>query len=226
MAATNEKIVKVSQLLRLLNWKNLLKIIAISLIAILLATLWMFRATIFSSISKTKTVTPVPILYISEPIKSEIITIVTKVDKILAVQIVTINFQKNIRIETFISIDNKTLQEIYTRFTNNKVIETPFFDSDRVNNNRILRLIGGEFVCVPYKDSTAYKYAPDAGMIITDVCAVGIPPIYGEFSGILTIYLKEKPNKDFEEQLQRMARDISIKIYEDNKYRGENKKKP
>jgi hypothetical protein len=85
-------------------------------------------------------------------------------------------------------------------------------------------LIGGEFVCVPFKDSTAFQYAPDAGMLISNVCAIGIPPIYGEFSGIFTIYLGEKPSKDFEEQLHWMARNFALRIYEDNKNRGENKR--
>lgn len=225
MSTTDEKIVQASQLLRLLSWKNVIKIVTVSIISIILTTTWIFRATVFSLASEKNIATPIPVLHISDKIKSEITTIVTKSTPIVGIQIVTINFQKNIRLETYTSIDNATVQAIYNKFTNNKVVETPFFDNNKNNNSRILRLIGGEFVCVPFKESTAYQYAPDAGMIITNVCAIGIPPIYGEFSGILTIYLKEKPSKDFEEQLHWMARDFALRIYEDNKRRDETRKK-
>ncbi len=106
---------------------------------------------------------------------------------------------------------------------NNKVVETALFDENKVNNNRIIRLISGEFVCVPYRESSAYTYAPEAESIVSTVCATGIPPSYGEFTGILTIYLKDKPDKDFTEQLFLLSRSLSVRIFDDNKTINENR---
>lgn len=226
MSTPDEKLDQASKLLRLLSWKNLGKIAIVSIIAMALIALWMFKSVIFSSIVAPRAqATQVPVLFVSEKIKTEITTVVKKSDAIVAMQIVTINFPRNIRLETFVAIDNPTVQSIYTRYNNNKVAETPFFDHDKNNNSRILRLIGGEFVCMPYKESVAYRYAPEANLIISDVCAIGIPPIYGEFTGILTIYLSSKPTKEFQEQMHMMARDFALRIYEDNKLRNEITKK-
>lgn len=226
MTDLNKKLEDVVRVSRILSRENLFKIITICAIIVFLIFAWMFRYETSIEIIKKRetTATSVPVLYVSTRVKSEITTIVTKIDPILAIQIVTINFQKNIRIETFIFTDNVFLRNLYNRYINNKIIETPFFNENKINNGRILRLIGGEFVCIPYKDSTAYQYAPAGEKLITEVCAIGIPPIYGEFSGILTIYLSKTPDKDLREQLHWMARDIALKIYEDNKRRNENKK--
>jgi hypothetical protein len=222
MSTIDEKVEQATKFVKILSWKNVAKVTILSILAIIFITLWMFKATIFSLTTGHKSIaTEVPVLYISPRIKTEVTTIVDKSSPIVAIQIVSINFQKNIRLETFAAIDNATIQALYNKYVNNKVVETPFFDNDKNNNNRILRLIGGEFVCLPYKESTAYKFAPDGARIISDVCAIGIPPIYGEFSGILTIYLQEHPSKDFQEQLHWMARDIALRIYEDNKRRNE-----
>lgn len=143
---------------------------------------------------------------------------VNKDKNIVGIQIVTINFQMNTRTETYMSIDNSAVQEIYNRFINNKVIETPIFSTNKDDNSRILKLITGEFVCVPYEKSTAYRFAPEAKVFITTVCAIGIPPEhYGEFSGIVTIYLRETLSKEREEQLFLFARDLSVKLADENK---------
>jgi hypothetical protein len=46
MSGTDEKLVQASQILRLLNWKNVFKISVISIISMILITVWMFRATL------------------------------------------------------------------------------------------------------------------------------------------------------------------------------------
>ena len=189
-------------------------------------TAWIVRQSIYTLV-KPKPVAPVVepfhLLYISDDIKSELTAIVQKSDNIVAIQIVTVDFQRNARLETFAAISNPIIQGIYNRFLASKVVETPFFNDNKANNDRLIRLIKGEFICIPYKESTAYQYAPDAEQIISYVCASGIPPVYGEFSGIMAIYLKKQPDKDFNDQLRWMARDVTVRIFEDNKHKHENK---
>ena len=105
---------------------------------------------------------------------------------------------------------------MYNKYLNSKIVDVPLFTEDKKDNNRLLRLINGEFICMPYKDSTAYKYVPEGEQLISTVCGIGIPPSYGEFSGILTIYLKDVPNSDLTEQLFLLSREISLRIYDDN----------
>lgn len=216
MGIEDHHITAAKGVLSLLSWKRLIKVGVIAIIAIMLVLGWLARGIIFEK-NPHPNFSKVSVLKISPAVKTEIDDIVKKSDPIIGIQIVTINFQKNIRSETYMSVDSPAVQEIYNRFVNNKVVETALFDENKVNNNRIIRLINGEFVCVPYRDATAYKYAPDAEAFISTVCAIGIPPSYGEFSGILTIYLKDKPNKDLTEQLFLLSRTLSVRINDDNK---------
>jgi hypothetical protein len=222
MGISDKHILIAKKVLTYLSWDRIVKISILSLIAIVLVMAWLSRGMVFHT-NPPKLIT-VSILDISPAIAVEINDVVKRNDHIIGIQVVTVNFQKNTRTETFASIDNPSVQQIYDRFISNKVVETALFDENRSNNSRIIRLISGEFVCVPYKDSTAYKFAPDAGMFISDVCAIGIPPSYGEFTGILTIYLKDKPTKEFIEQLFLLSRALSLKIYDENKAINEGNK--
>lgn len=216
MAINDKHISAAKTALTLLTWARLGKIAVIAFISILLVLLWLARGLIFHT-GIDNTVTKVSTMSISPATKGAIDDIVKKTDRIVAIQVVTVNFQKNIRIETYASIDNPTLQLIYDRVNNNKVVEFALFDDTEVNNSRILRLINGEFVCIPYRESTAYKYAPDGERVVSDVCAIGIPPSYGDFSGILIIYVKDKLSKDDIEQMFLLARNLAIRIFEDNR---------
>lgn len=157
-------------------------------------------------------------LYIPDVIRGDIENVVRKKENLVGLQIVTIHFQRNIRIETLMTISNETVQVIYDRYINSRVIETPFFNSDPENNTRMLRLINGEFVCVPYEKSIAYTIAPAALEYVKSVCAIGIPPHnHGEFTGIITLYLAAAPAPGEIETLFLFVRDLSVKIDSANK---------
>lgn len=162
-------------------------------------------------------------LRLSPAIKNYIDDTVKKDKNITAIQVVTINFPRNVRVETYISIGNPILQELYNGFMNTKLIETPVFNDSKINNDRVLRLINGDFICIKYSESTAYKYAPQAGSLVSYVCGIAIPPRhFGEFSGILTIYLTNTPTKEEMDSLFIFSRDLSTSIGEYNN-RNENR---
>lgn len=213
MPISDKHITAAKTILTFLTWKRLGKIAVLAIISIILTFLWVARESFdWDSSPATK----IPLLYISSDIKNDIQNIVDKNDKIVGIQIMSINFQKNIKVDTFTSIDNPRVESIYKKVNNNRLVEFPLFDENSKHNNRILNLINGEFVCVPYIDHVAYKYAPEAGEYIGHVCSVGIPPSYGNFSGILSIYLRDTPTKEDSEQMFLLARAISLRIFNDN----------
>jgi hypothetical protein len=164
------------------------------------------------------------LLKIRTPIKHELDNAVKTDKNIIAIQIVTVNFPRNVRMETFVSIESPTLQEMYNRFIHSKTVDTPLFTEDKENNQRVLRLINGEFVCSPFNQTLAYRYAPQAERLVTSVCALGVPPFhYGEFSGIMAIYLNKNLTPEETQDLYRFARDVSIRIAESNKITNEDR---
>jgi hypothetical protein len=166
-----------------------------------------------------------PGLYISEELKGEISEVVNRKEDILGVQISSVHFQKNTRVETYTSISDKTLQAIYDKFISDRIADVPLFTAKKADNARLLRLMNGEFLCVPFSDSTAYKYAPAAGLIVKSICAIGIPPNnYDNFSGILTIYLsKEQLTPEEMNAFFLYSRELSVKIFDDNENGNKNK---
>lgn len=193
--------------------KLILKIAAL-VVAALIASAWIWGDLIFP---RTHGPGSILALNISPELRAEIDSVVKRKPNISGIQIVTVHFQRNIKVETYMSVDNTALQEIYDLYVRNKVVETPLFESEAALNTRTLKLINGEFICSPYNESVAFKYAPAGARLINTVCALGIPPHrYGEFTGILTIYLKDAPSKEEIDLLFLYSRELSIKIYEEN----------
>lgn len=223
MNIPNQFILIIKKMLDFISWTRILKVGVVSVILILSFLIHLINGPLF--LSKKPDPNDTPLLKINSTIRDEIDDDVKRSASIVGIQIVTINFEKNIRLETYVSIDSAAVQKIYNDYLNNKVVETVLFDEDKANNTRVLRLINGEFICMPYKESLAYRYAPEGIAFVSTVCAIGIPPSYGEFSGIFIIYLKDKPDRDMTEKLFLLAREISVKIYDDNKVVNENKRK-
>ena len=191
----------------------ILKIAALVAV-VLVASAWIWGDLLFP---RTHGPDSILALNISPELRAEIDSVVKRKPNVAGIQIVTVHFQRNIKVETYMSIANKPLQEIYDLYINNKVVETPLFESEASLNTRTLKLINGEFICSPYDESVAFKYAPAGAHLVNTVCALGIPPHrYGEFTGILTIYLKDKPSKEEIDLLFLYSRELSIKIYEEN----------
>ncbi len=213
MPISDKQISAAKAILIYLTWGRIGKIAVLALISIVLTFLWVARETV---IPLANSPTKISLLYVNSKLKNDIQNLVDKDDKIVAVQVLTINFQKNLRLDTYSSIDNPKLQAIYEKVNNNRLVDIPLFNESSKNNNRILNLINGEFVCVPFTDHAAYGYAPDAAQFIGHVCSIGIPPSYGNFTGILSIYLRAEPTKEDREQLFLLARALSLKIYNDN----------
>ncbi len=191
-----------------LTWKKIL-IIFISLIS-----LFFFIYFYFFSVNEL----PIKsnILFISQNVKNEIKKADDISDNILGIQIVTLDFSRNKRYETYISSNDSLINELYQIYKESPSYNIPIFDYDDVSNKRTMRVLSGEFFCVPYKKTLAYKYAPGGEAVISEVCSLPIPPGGGESRGILTIYLKQTPTDAEFEELLNWCRKISSKIYFEN----------
>jgi hypothetical protein len=129
---------------------------------------------------------------------------------------VTLDFQKNIRIETFMDIGNTLIQSVYDKFIQDMIYEVPIFTQDVANDTRMLKIFRGDFVCVPYVETIAYTYAPDLEKLITTACAMSIPPGSVDTLGILTIYITGDLTPSVERSLKLFSKELTTKIYEEN----------
>ncbi len=202
-------------LLNILSWTKVIQIFLISLISVGVFVLWEGRAVIFQYYEANR---PVRTIVLSKKSIRDIDTFTRTNYNIVGTQITSVDFQKNIRKVVFASIDDDRMKRIYDRFLDDiKITEFPFLsNNDQQNNIRMVGLLNGEFVCNPYLDTLAGHVMPEGAVIVTTVCATGIPPDYGKFMGIITVYLKHEPVGEEKLALQTFIRDLASHIYKND----------
>jgi hypothetical protein len=211
MKINNSKISIITCFLRGLTWTRLFELFLISVVIASLVILSQYLIT--DNKSKASNI---KLLEISSESKTKIRGVNKKLDHVLAIHIITFDFERNLRVETYADVDNANVRSMYESFLRNKVYDAAIFTSDMEANQKTLRIMNGEFVCVPYNKSTAYKYVPAASYFITDICALSIPP-FNHVSGILTFYFSRNITEDEKSEIYSFAKAISAKIYDDTK---------
>jgi len=209
-----EKLDAVRKFLGVISWKKIGQIATV--LALVIAT-WVSyenREQIYRQIFQARLrVSSYPVA-LSKKSMMEVDKVVKQADIIIGIQITSIDFEKNTRKVVYASTDSEELKNVYSKYENTTIPDIPLFNTDEANNKRMVELINGEFICNPFKETIAYKLAPDADKLISTVCANGIPPYYGRFSGIISIYLKRPPTADEANQLRILSRELAISIFE------------
>ena len=151
---------------------------------------------------------------LSEKTTAEIQTVINKSELIIGVGVFIADFQRNVRVKIYQSLDVPELAQIYSKFTDNKVSELPLFTDDVANNKHIVSLINGEFICRPFHDTLISKFVPQAATYEKMICTSGIPASYGRFTGIIAIYLNRVATPDEIDQLRSLGRTMATSIFD------------
>lgn len=207
----------VKSLLATLSWNKLIQLFVFLVIIGLAWGFWENRTTIYNSLKVTvrvETNNPLILSLSSGTLFSLDDTVVKMKGLIGGLQVVNVDFKKNNRSTAYFAFSDINLKTSYANFQASKIAETPLFTDNEVNNQRIIDLINGEFICVDFKDTQAIKAFPRAGDSIPTVCSISIPPYYGRFSGYMNLYLIKKPTPDEISLIRQLSRDISLRIYE------------
>lgn len=209
----------ISGLLRILSWQ---KIIQATVLIFILGTtygFWENRITIYNSLrvgARVEVEQPL-ILNLSPGTTYMLDESVKKMKGLLGgIQVVNVNFKKNTRNTAYFALSDNNLRTAYNDFISRKLSDTPLFTDIETNNQRIIDLINGEFVCYEFKNTPALKVFPGAVETIPTICSISIPPYYGRFSGYMNVYLVKKPSVDDISIIRQIARDMSLHIYEND----------
>lgn len=141
---------------------------------------------------------------------NKIVTGIVDSDIIVGIMVVSVNLQKNARYSVYTYINDPEVKTIYDKFLENGITkEVPFFIGNQIHDLRLTRIMNHEFICSPFKDTIGYKISPDAANKISTVCAVSIPPSYGNFKGIIGIYLKSYPTDIEQDRIRIFIKSIA-----------------
>ena len=201
--------------MKTLSWSRVLQLLSVILILGSAVVAFDNRHLIYKATNQSRfAISPSPEFRLSKESAHSIDAVVIKSDIVIGIQITLVDFNKNTRVIVYSKIDDIQLENIYNVFSERAVGEIPLFNSDTGNNVRMSKLINGEFICDPFRNTIAYRLAPAADNIVHTVCANGIPPTYGRFTGIVSIYLKSAPTAEETDRIRTLSRDLSLEIYE------------
>jgi hypothetical protein len=124
-----------------------------------------------------------------------------------------VDFQKNTKTYVYYYIKDPRVLKIYQTYVNAASTETPLFNNDDTNNKRIIELINGEFICTPFDFKYILSVIPEVSQYVSTVCSNGIPPYYGKFMGLVSIYTKRPPTQTEIDQIRVIINKLSSSIY-------------
>ena len=210
-----ERLNLVQRFLKILSWKKIFQLFLLILIIGVSFGLFENRITFYSYLSNLKFGDDKPRVYrISEKTVKEIDDLVNQAELINGIQIVVVDFDKNTRSVVHVTFDDEKLKLAYQKYTQGSIADIPLFNSDTANNLRLSRIINGDFVCTPFKETHAYTLVPAAESAVDTLCSNGIPPYYGKFIGVLSFYLTRKPIDNEVDQLRALSRALSTVVFE------------
>lgn len=198
-----------------LTWIKLTQLVVLVCIAGAVFGVYLAREPISDALSQTKISNNAPsTAKLSKKTGDRLSAVVDRYENVIALQVVIVDFQKNTRRIVYTYSDDKNLNELYNAAGQAGDSIIPLFNTDPSNNQRLVELINGEFICTPFTETTGYKILPSAGKYIATSCSAGIPPYYGQFIGAVTVYLKHAPKPEELDQLRILVKSMSSMIYE------------
>lgn len=219
MANLVDKFGDAHKFLDVLSWKKLVQLIAFILIMGLTWATYENRDIIYGFASQKRIDSATPqVRELSKSTKTQIINVVEKSDLIVGMEIVLADFQKNQRIVvyTYMTSSQPQLMNMISNYTNSAIGPLPLFGDNIEDNKRLVSLINGEFICVPFESTQIQRLFPSSLQYIKYSCANGIPASYGRFTGVIIIELNRPPKPDEIDQIRIFAKTLSTVIYDND----------
>ncbi len=201
--------------LKFLNWTRVAELAVVVVILIFALTFYENRNKVYESVGADR-FSSYKTMVISEKTKAKIDETVHRVPIVLGLHVVEVNFTKNERFTAYLKMDDVDLANGYKEYLDHKIANPMVFTTNEHMNNRIVRLINGEFVCLPMNETIAVAFGAAAQKNVGLICSVSIPPVYGKFRGYLTAYVKKDYRDTDLAQIKIMLQMLSNEIYEND----------
>ena len=91
--------------------------------------------------------------------------------------------------------------------------QLPLFTSDDENNRQMVKLINGEFFCVPYSSTIMAHASDEPHNELVAVCRASLPPYFGHFSGFISVLLTIDPDLEKQSELKNRLESLATQVY-------------
>lgn len=207
-------IAMIRRLLSTITWQKLVQVTILVLILVFAWTLYQSRIVVYNYVfNKSSQSTSTPIVKLSTKSQEAINDIVNSSDLVIGMHVTVVDFQKNTKTYAYFYIKDAIVLNIYRAYALTAPAETPLFNNDVENNKRLIKLLNGEFLCVAFAETPQAILAPAATKYISTICLNGIPPVYGKFTGIISLYTRRQPTETEIDQIRAILQKLSAEIY-------------
>lgn len=148
--------------------------------------------------------------------KQRIQQIITHTDYILGISVRNADLRLNKNVGVYYYGKPGVLTTMYENLLSSSTDLFPLWSSNLDLNNQIIRLIGGDFYCLPFNATLLQSLRPDLAVEVKSVCRVSLPPYFGYFTGFIEIYTNKDLTLDEMQVLQVVFKDLSNKIYQND----------
>lgn len=195
----------VGQLLRLLNGIRTFRrlgllvaaVVAVMALASLTTVFWVNRTAVVPYVTLTKPKV-LPIV-LSERTQEAARALVRTTPKVVMLQVVRTSFENNTRQGIWAFSSDPQLDSDFSHYLQTRVSQTPLFvPGDHTANDRVIRIINQEFVCVPTLDRVK-RIVPTIKQVKA-ICSIALPPQDGAMIGWVSLFVRE--DLSFSEQVQ------------------------
>lgn len=131
---------------------------------------------------------------LSKESKVDLVKHAVKTSYIDFILVTRIDLPKNRRQPLFWHVKGDLAEDINNRAA--LIMPQPVFDSDGKNTSQMLAVLSSDFLCTPFEDTTFNRFFSEMASNTKVICRISIPPIYGQFNGILTVGLNKIPTID------------------------------
>lgn len=141
--------------------------------------------------------------------------VVNRQTNIVAIQIVGVDFRRNTRDTTFFFSKVGALQNEYNDYMNSKVSSPALFEKDNeIANQRVVRIMEIEFVCVQELPQNVLWMTPSATGRVGEICSLAIPPRFGKIVGYINIWLEKPMTPQQAANYKSVTRQLADEIYD------------
>lgn len=109
--------------------------------------------------------------------------------------------------------DDAALNDSLGRLVQAGSTRLPIFTANIETNEQAIRIINGQFSCVPFESSLLAKIYPELQPSIKAICRTSIPSYYGYLSGYIEAYITEAPSPERELQYKLFIEKLANEIY-------------
>lgn len=123
-----------------------------------------------------------------------------------------VDLKKNRRAIRYYFIDDPQIKLTEDQHTQ-LMLPQAVFDYDSKNTAQMVAVLGNEFRCDSYQDTTFMKTAPELAAKMPSVCRLAIPPFVGQFVGMVTVGLSKQVSKQEMDTIRLEVSRLAVEIY-------------